>query len=313
MNRLVFVIVASILAGVAIPAAWSFQPGERVTVGSINQTGEVIEENGNLVKVRLDSQSGYSAGVGVWYDKTEHKVSSGTGGTITTQGTNGSNGATGNAGGTASAAGSGKRVQIGNLSGTILEEKGDLVKVRLDSHAGYGAGVGVWYTREQLNGSDTNTRPSPRTSTAGSMGTDNSWHSPGNQNQKQSPPSQAQTPQTAPATLDPAVTEKGIGTPPDGIYTCNKISGRSYIHIGTIEIRGGTYKGFSSQQGTFHPYSLSGSGDITWTGGLTSLPTGWTLKPGKYVGPDYKGHPRIRVYYSSDRGAAEVIDATKEK
>lgn len=311
MKRLVFTaVIGAVTVLVGIPAAWSFQPGERVTVGSVNQSGVVLEENGDLVKVRLDSQSGYSAGVGVWYDKNEHKVTGGAGGGTAIPGDASNSGAPSNAGSSSTAAGSGKRVQIGNQSGTILEEKGDLVKVRLDSHSGYGAGVGVWYTREQLNGSAnaSNVAPSPHTGTPGGISTSSPWLSPGNQ--KPSPPNQAhQNPQT---TLDPAVTEKGIGAPPDGIYTCNKISGRSYIHIGTIEIRGRTYKGFSSQQGSFHPYSLSASGDITWTGGLTSLPTGWTLKPGKYVGPDYKGHPRIRVYYSSDRGAAEVIDATKE-
>ncbi|MFN8656597.1 MAG: hypothetical protein U0105_09680 [Candidatus Obscuribacterales bacterium] len=58
---------------------------------------------------------------------------------------------------------------------------------------------------------------------------------------------------------------------------------------------------------------MDASGGIVWTGSLTGLPDGWKLKPAKYVGPDYKGHPLIRIYYTSDRGAAEVIDATKEK
>ncbi len=300
MKRLVYAIVALM----AIPAAWSFQPGERVTVGSINQSGVVIEDTGKLVKVRLDSQSGYSAGVGVWYDKEEHKVTgAATGNASSVVGDTG--GAAGDNGGSAGTPVSSKRVQIGNQAGTILEEKGDLVKVRLDSHSGYGAGVGVWYTKEQLNGTANkgNTPATTPGNTTGGISTASPWLAPGNQ--KPSPPNHApQTPPTA---------EKGIGAPPDGIYTCNKISGRSYIHIGTIEIRGNTYKGFSSQQGHFHPYSLSASGDITWTGGLSSFPNGWTLKPGKYVGPDYKGHPRIRIYYTSDRGAAEVIDATKEK
>ncbi|MBP7864019.1 hypothetical protein KA183_20205 [bacterium] len=305
MKRLVLAMV-SVLSVVGIPDAWAFQPGERVTVGSTNQSGIVLEDTGKLVKVRFDSHSGYSEGVGVWFDKVEHKVTSGAGGTTTSPATDGKTDGT-------NSTGQGKRVKVGNQTGTILEEKGDIVKVRLDSHSGYGEGVGVWYTRAQLNGNDGagNTQTSPQNGTPGGISTNNPGLAigpgpgPGPVTHKPSPPTHAT--QEAPAT------EKGIGAPPDGIYTCNKISGRSYIHIGTIEIRGGTYKGFSSQQGSFHPYNLAASGDIVWTGGLSSFPTGWTLKPGKYVGPDSKGHPRIRVYYTSDRGAAEVIDATKEK
>ncbi len=317
MKRFVFALIAVLVAAAGIPAAWSFQPGERVTVGSINQSGVVIEESGNLVKVRLDSQTGYSAGVGVWYDKAEHHVTGAAAGTTAgatgnTGGATGDTGGTaGNNGGPASTPGSGKRVQIGSQSGTILEEKGDLVKVRLDSHSGYGAGVGVWYTREQLNGTaDKGSTPAaPGNSTPGGISLGSPRLAPGNQ--KPGPPNAA--PQKPPAAQTPPAAEKGIGAPPDGIYTCNKISVGKYIHIGTLEIRGNTYKGFSSQQGKFHPYTLSGSGDINWTGGLSSFPDGWTLKPGKYVGPDNNGHPRIRIYYTSDRGAAEVIDATKEK
>lgn len=303
MKRLVLAMTATLTLA-AIHEAWAFQPGERVTVGSANQSGVVLEEKGNLIKVRLDSQTGYSEGVGVWYDKVEHKVTSGAGGTTTAQGNEVKTGET-------NSPAQGKKVKVGNQTGTILEEKGDLVKVRLDSHSGYGEGVGVWYTRAQLNGNDgaTNTAASPHSGTTGGTYPKNpeSTHRPGPAPVTQKPNSPAQNAQQGPAT------EKGVGAPPDGIYTCNKISGRSYIHIGTIEIRGGTYKGFSSQQGSFHPYKLEASGDIVWTGGLSSFPDGWTLKPGKYVGPDNNGHPRIRVYYTSNRGAAEVIDATKEK
>jgi len=308
-----FLATLTLLSVTGIQEAWSFQPGERVTIGSANQSGVVIEDTGKLVKVRLDSQTGYSAGVGVWYDKEEHKVSSGTVATES-RGQEGASAAPSKGGNASTTTNSpaGKQVKIGNQTGTILEESGDLVKVRLDSHAGYGEGVGVWYTRAQLNGN-------------GGAGSAAAGKHDGiairdNQNAHTVPVNQKPNAQTAPAHAAQApqanqapAAEKGLGAPPDGLYTCNKISGRSYIHIGTIEIRGGTYKGFSSQQGSFHPYSLSGSGDIVWTGGLTSLPEGWTLKPGKYVGPDSSGHPRIRVFYTSNRGAAEVIDATKEK
>ncbi|MCW5822718.1 MAG: hypothetical protein KIT34_07930 [Cyanobacteria bacterium TGS_CYA1] len=303
MKKFALIMVAT-LSVLGISEAWAFQPGERVFVGAANQSGVIIEEKGNLVKVRLDSQTGYSEGVGVWYDKTEHKVTSGVAPTTAAPGGDNKNGATTQG---ANAPTQGKQVKIGNQTGTILEEKGDLVKVRLDSHAGYSEGVGVWYTRAQLNGADNATNHATNTPAKAPAAPHNiAPVFPVNQNQN--PPAQA-THAQAPYTDG----LKGIGAPPDGLYTCNKISVGRYIHIGTIEIRGGTYKGFSSQQGSFHPYSLTGSGDIVWTGGLTSMPDGWTLKPGKYVGPDPKGHPRIRIYYTSNRGAAEVIDATKEK
>ena len=207
-------------------------------------------------------------------------------------------------------AGQGKRIQVGNKSGTILEDTGKLIKIHFDN-SGYSPDVGVWFDKADLNKSSNTGGTAP----AAASGTINGATtkvvtpvSPGSTPTRTGGTTAIQQPATP---YEPA--EKGVGAPPDGIYTCNKISGRSYIHIGTIEIRGRTYKGFSSQQGSFRPFTLDGSGNIIWTGGLTSLPAGWTLKPGKYVGPDYKGHPLIRVYYTSDRGAAEVIDATKEK
>lgn len=109
-------------------------------------------------------------------------------------------------------------------TGTILQEDGDNVKVHIDS-SGYSSDVGVWFTKAQLNGSAgaSTTPASPRASAPGYS------TNPGR-------------------TGSVPATDKGVGAPPDGIYQCNKFSGRSYIHIGTLEIRGGTYKGFSSQQ-----------------------------------------------------------------
>lgn len=102
------------------------------------------------------------------------------------------------------------------------------------------------------------------------------------------------------------------GAPPNGLYEVNKISGSSYIHIGTLEIKGNTYRGLVNE-GPFHPFSLNGSNEMVFTKGVAGMPDGWKLKPAKYVGNDESGHPLIQVYYDSARGAAEVADAVKEK
>lgn len=320
MKRLVLaIVVTAVSAGSVMPEALAFQPGEHVRVVSVNQAGTVIEEKGNLVKVHLDG-SGYSADVGVWYDKNEHQVVGGAASTTSTPSNssatsqNGSNAASG-----AGPYQQGKRIQVGKQTGTVLEDKGDIVKIHIDG-SGYSPDVGVWFEKAKLKSGDVpgnaafnaggtqggvplgaigGTKPSP-THNVGGGNLNTNTRTPGNL-------ATGNFPNTAEAA------DKAVGAPPDGIYTCNKISGRSYIHIGTIEIRGRTYKGFSSQQGSFHPFTMDASGGIVFTAGLTSLPDGWTLKPAKYVGPDYKGHPLIRVYYTSARGAAEVIDATKEK
>lgn len=316
---LAIVIAASVLI---IPEALAFQPGERVRVGSgINKNGTVLEDTGKLVKIHHDD-SGYSADVGVWYDKGQVEVTSGTGGATAPPVTNSTstNSSPGSGASNTSGAGSykaGERVRVGSINkmGTILQDTGTMVKVHLDG-SGYNSEVGVWYDKEQLKEPASTGGVPIRTGSGGgiSITPANGSNPPapssprpgGNTgNTAKQPP--ANTTQSAPST------EKSAGAPPDGIYTCNKISVGKYIHIGTIEIRGGSYKGFSSQQGGFHPYSMDGSGNIVWTAGLTGFPDGWTLKPAKYVGPDYKGHPLIRVYYTSARGAAEVIDATKEK
>lgn len=301
-----------VLSFIAIPEAWSFQPGEHVTVGKTNQTGTVLQDTGKLVKVHIDS-SGYSADVGLWFDKEQDNVTSGAGGGKAAV-SDGKNSAQTHGENNASAANSsqpGSHIRVGSTgqTGTVLEDKGTMVKIHIDN-SGYPADVGVWFDKEQLKepgGAAGATMPQTPTNIVGN---------PGNLNAAPKQPAAGVNPvnQNQVNQVNNAFNaDKGVGAPPDGIYTCNKISGRSYIHIGTIEIRGGTYKGFSSQQGSFHPYTIDGSGSIVWTAGLTSLPDGWTLKPGKYVGLDYRGRPLIRVYYNSNRGAAEVVDATKEK
>lgn len=104
----------------------------------------------------------------------------------------------------------------------------------------------------------------------------------------------------------------GKGAPPDGTYNCCKISGSSLINIGTIEIKGKTYRGLVAE-GAFHAYTMDASGNITWTNGLAGMPEGWKLTTSEYTGPDSAGHPLIKVRYVSKSGNHEEVDAVKEK
>ena len=101
------------------------------------------------------------------------------------------------------------------------------------------------------------------------------------------------------------------GSPPDGEYNCMKISGSSLIHLGTLEIRGGTYRGLS-KAGGFSPMIVSGGGNITWSQGLRGMPEGWKVTDSRYVGGDEHGRPLIKIYYRSGSGWNEVMDALKE-
>lgn len=103
---------------------------------------------------------------------------------------------------------------------------------------------------------------------------------------------------------------KGLGAPPDGHYELYKLSVGSFIRIGSIEIRGNTYRGLT-QDGAFHPYTIDTDGGITWTGGLTSMPAGWQLKKSFYTGLDPGGKPRIEVKYLGVHNTLETADATR--
>lgn len=307
---LIFLTAASLAIG---SCAFAFQKGEKVTVLSTKQTGTVVEDNGTYVKVHIDA-SGYSSDVGVWYEKSDVAVNGGAGGATGQPANNVTNGATPgrNTDGTPI---NGGRITVGKKSGTILEDKGNMLKIHFDD-SGYSHDVGVWIEKDKLNENTGATAPAAPVHTPANGAANGAANAGANTAPiNHAPAQQNQTPHKYPIDA-PNTAQAGdvaVGTPPDGIYTCNKLSVGRLIHIGTIEIRGGTYKGFSSQQGSFHPYTMDGGGNINWTAGLTGMPDGWSLKPGKYVGPDNYGHPRIRIYYTSPRGAAEVVDATKEK
>jgi len=90
-----------------------------------------------------------------------------------------------------------------------------------------------------------------------------------------------------------------------------KISSGSLIGLGTLEIRGKTYR--VGEEGAFAPFTQDGSGNITWSAGLDIMPAGWKLGTSIYKGLNKQGKPLIEIHYTSPRNAAEVIDCVKEK
>ena len=119
---------------------------------------------------------------------------------------------------------------------------------------------------------------------------------------------------TAGRTYTPQATNDNVtgkGAPPNGHYELYKISGSSFIRIGSIEIQGNTYRGLVPN-GPFHPYTIDGDGGITWTAGLQSMPPGWQLKKSYYTGPDLGGKPRIEVKYVGVHNTLETADATRQ-
>ncbi len=115
----------------------------------------------------------------------------------------------------------------------------------------------------------------------------------------------------APQNQAPANQANGKGSPPDGLYQCNMISGGMYIHIGTLEIRGGTYKGLN-RGAAAHPFSVDGAGNMSLSHGLAGMPDGFTLKSVSYVGADHVGRPLIKIRYIGASNAHDTIDAVRE-
>lgn len=101
---------------------------------------------------------------------------------------------------------------------------------------------------------------------------------------------------------------KGKGQPPDGLYEVNKIYTGGYMYLGTLEIRGNTYRGLA-QEGPFHPYTMDGAGGITWTAGLQGIPDGWSVDKGNYNGHDHTGKDWIQLRFQGFRRAEEIADA----
>lgn len=117
--------------------------------------------------------------------------------------------------------------------------------------------------------------------------------------------------QTSSTPASTSGTRAAKGAPPNGEYNCMKISSGQLIHLGTLEIRNGTYRGLD-KTGGFAPMNINGAGNITWSQGFRGMPEGWQLKESRYVGGDSMGRPLIQIYYRSKSGWNEMMDALKE-
>ena len=95
---------------------------------------------------------------------------------------------------------------------------------------------------------------------------------------------------------------------PEGTYTCVMLSGSMLMTLGTLDIDGDKYRGFSGS--TWSTYRMAADG-IDWTGRFAGMPEGFVLKKGQLTG-DGQGRPLIQVYYTSVSGWSQVIDCTRE-
>lgn len=109
---------------------------------------------------------------------------------------------------------------------------------------------------------------------------------------------------------DPALKAPGLGAPPNGVYSCQKI-GQTYMGLGPLEIRGKTYRGIG-KEGGFHPFTVDAAGHITWSAGIAGLPKGWAIRSSYFAGKDAKGRPLVKIYYRSSSGFNDLIDCVLE-
>lgn len=146
------------------------------------------------------------------------------------------------------------------------------------------------------------------------------WIKPGTTLPGPAAPPEVRAPRTAPATGNGKPEwdrKKGLGQPPDGVYTCHKLSGYVLggghdIDLGKLQIQGSSYRGLDPG-GPSAPFTVNGE-QIQWSRGLDGVPNGWEIKSSKYIGSDERGRPLIRVYYrAATRGALECIDCYRER
>jgi hypothetical protein len=100
------------------------------------------------------------------------------------------------------------------------------------------------------------------------------------------------------------------GGPPDGEYNCHKISSGHLIGLGTLDIRGKTYR--MGKEDAFAPFIIDGAANITWSAGVNFMPNGWKVLSSAYKGLTKEGEPLIIINYVSKSGNNEVMDCTKE-
>ncbi len=106
------------------------------------------------------------------------------------------------------------------------------------------------------------------------------------------------------------VTKAADGGPPHVEYNCHKISSGQLIGLGTLDIRGKTYR--VGKDDAFTSFALDGSGNITWSAGINFMPDGWKVLSSAYKGLTKEGQPLIIINYLRKSGNNEVMDCVKE-
>lgn len=106
-----------------------------------------------------------------------------------------------------------------------------------------------------------------------------------------------------------ATAAQAAGKPPDGTYGCVMLSGSMLMTLGTLEIDGDQYRGFSPID--WARYTVAADGGIQWTGSLSGMPEGFVLNDGQLTA-DSQGRPLIRVNYTSPRGRKQTVDCSLE-
>jgi hypothetical protein len=122
---------------------------------------------------------------------------------------------------------------------------------------------------------------------------------------------QSSTPATSAGVRQTSAPRPGKGSPPDGLYQVNMSSGGMHIHIGTLEIRGNTYRGLN-KAASFHSFGVDGSGSIALSGGLSGMPDGFKLTSVSFEGSDHYGRPFINIRYVGPTGTHDVMNAVRE-
>lgn len=111
------------------------------------------------------------------------------------------------------------------------------------------------------------------------------------------------------AALACAGTAQAAAAPPDGIYSCAMLSGSMLMTLGTLEIDGDRYRGFSGDD--WARYTMGPDGGIQWTGGLAGMPDGFVLGDGRLTA-DSRGRPLLEVNYTSVSGWKQQVECTQE-
>ena len=95
-----------------------------------------------------------------------------------------------------------------------------------------------------------------------------------------------------------------LGVPPDGLYTCGKISGSMYVVLGDLSLSQGRYDGF----GSVGDLGIYPDDTLSFMDGLELFPE---ITDVRYF-EGTQGEEILRISYTSPSGWAEVLDCSIE-